>query len=241
MAANNRVTEFNLRPGRMLTKKYEVSGLLGQGWEGEVYKIVESSTGIERAAKIFYPHRNPGDKTAKLYARKLHKLRHCPVIIQYHTREEIVYRRMPITVLISEYVEGERLCDFLNRQRGKRLTPFEAVHLLHSLASGIGQIHQLREYHGDLHTENIIVNRVGLGFDIKLIDFYDWPSPKSENIQTDIVDMIRVFYDVLGGSRHYRKHDDRIKRICCGLKQGLILKKFPTASRLIDHLESMPW
>jgi len=241
MGMSKRVCEFNLRPGRMLTRKYEVTELLGQGWEGEVYKIVERSTGIERAAKMFYPHRNPGDRTAKLYARKLHRLRHCPVIIQYYTREEIHYKRTPITVLISEYVDGERLSDFINRQRGKRVTPFEAVHLLHSLASGIEQIHQLREYHGDLHTDNIIVNHFGLGFELKLIDFYHWSSPKSESIQTDITDMIRVFYDVLGGSRHYPKHNERIKKICCGLKTGLILKKFPTASRLKDHLESMVW
>lgn len=241
MSISNRISEFNLRPGRMLTKKYEVLELLGKGWEGEVYKISERSTGIERAAKMFYPHRNPGDRTAKVYARKLHKLRHCPMIIQYHNREEFFFRRIAITVLISEYVEGERLCDFLNRQRGKRLTPFEAVHLLHTLACGIEQIHQLREYHGDLHTENIIVNHYGLDFELKLIDFYNWPSPKSENIQTDIVDMVRVFYDVLGGARHYAKQDRLVKDICCGLKQGLILKKFPTASHLIEHLECMEW
>ncbi|MCG8325358.1 MAG: protein kinase [Thiotrichales bacterium] len=225
----------------MLSKKYEVTELLGQGWEGEVYKIIELSTGIERAAKMFYPQRNIRDKTAKLYARKLHRLRHCPVIIQYHTREEFSFRRTPITVLISEYVEGEKLSDFVDRQRGKRLSPFEAVHLLHSLSSGIEYIHQLHEYHGDLHTDNIMVNHFGLGFELKLIDFYHWSSPKHENRQTDITDMIRVFYDVLGGQRCYANHNDRIKSICCGLKTGLILKKFPTASRLKDYLESMVW
>lgn len=228
-------------PGRILGKKYEVTEMLGHGWEGEVYKIVELSTGIERAAKMFYPQRNTGDKTAKLYAKKLHKLRHCPVIIQYHTREQIIFKRTPITVLISEYVEGEKLSEFLNRQRGKRLSPFEAVHMLHALACGIEQIHQCREYHGDLHTDNIIVNHIGLGFDLKLIDFYHWPSQKAESIQSDIIDVVRVFYDVLGGSRYYSKQDKLIKNICCGLKSSLILKKFPTASRLKNHLETMTW
>lgn len=236
-----RIESFDLQPGRILARKYEVLESLGGGWEGEVYKIVEIDTGIIRAAKLFYPHRNLRDKSAKLYAKKLHKLRHCPILIQYHNREEITVRRTPITVLISEYVEGDKLSDFLAHQKGKRLPPFQAVHLLYALANGIEQIHHAREYHGDLHTENIIINRYGLGFDVKVIDFYHWSAPKRENIQSDIIDMIRVFYDVLGGAKHYNNLPKNIKEICCGLKRGLILKKFPTTARLKEHLLSMSW
>ncbi len=35
---------FNLSPGRILAKKYEVVSLLGSGWEGEVYLIREIAT-----------------------------------------------------------------------------------------------------------------------------------------------------------------------------------------------------
>lgn len=236
-----RINSFNFQPGRVIAKKYEIAEHLGSGWEGEVYKIIERSTGIIRAAKLFYPHRNPNDRSARLNAKKLHKLRHCPILIQYHTREEITFRRTPITVLISEYVEGEKLSEFINRQRGKRLPPFEALHLLYDLTTGIEPIHQAREYHGDLHTENVIVKRYGLGFELKVIDFYHWSAPKRENIQSDIIDIIRVFYDVLGGSKYYSSQPDYIKNICCGLKHGLILKKFPTISRLKNHIKTMEW
>jgi serine/threonine protein kinase len=239
--AATRVESFDLPPGRFLAGKYVILGRLGEGWEGEVYKIAERSTGIERAAKLFYPQRNRRDRAAKLYARKLHKLRHCPIIIQYHTREEISYRRTPITVLISEYVEGEKLSDFMARQPGRRLQPFQALHLLYALASGMEQVHHEREYHGDLHTENIIIHRYGLGFDLKLLDLYHWSAPKRDNIQSDILDMIRICYDVLGGARHYARLPQNVKRICCGLRRQLILKRFPTTSRLKEHLESMRW
>jgi len=238
---DRKIDQFDLQPGRIIANKYEVLEKLGEGWEGEVYKIIERDMKIVRAAKLFYPQRNPRDRTARHYAKKLHNLRHCSMIIQYHTREVIRFRRTPITVLISEYVDGERLTDFINRQRGKRLPPFQAVHLLHALACGMEQIHFSREYHGDLHTDNIIINRYGLGFDLKVIDFYHWPAPKRENIQSDIVDMIRIFYDLLGGARHYRNLPECIKKICCGLRHGLILKKFPTTSRLRDYLETMNW
>ena len=50
------VTEFNLTPGRVLARKYEVIHQLGAGWEGEVYLLRELSTGIERTAKLFSPN-----------------------------------------------------------------------------------------------------------------------------------------------------------------------------------------
>ena len=50
---DNVVTEFNLPPGVTIARKYEVLSKLGAGWEGEVYKIREIRTGIERAAKLF--------------------------------------------------------------------------------------------------------------------------------------------------------------------------------------------
>jgi len=239
--ADTRIDSFNFRPGRVIARKYEIIEQLGSGWEGEVYKICERSTGIIRAAKFFYPHRNLRDRSATLYAKKLHKLRHCPILIQYHTREEIMHRRIPITVLISEYVEGEKLSEFIRRQRGGRLPPFQGLHLLYTLATGIEPIHHAREYHGDLHTENVIIKRYGLGFELKVFDFYHWSAPKRENIQSDIIDIIRVFYDVLGGAKHYRRQPDYVKAICCGLKHGLILKKFSSLSRLREYLLTMEW
>ena len=227
--------------GRTLTNKYEVVSRLGAGWEGEVYLIREFSTGIERAAKFFYPHRNPNNKALKFYAKKLHLLRHCPILIPYHTQETILVRRIPISFLVSDFVEGELLSEFLKRQQGKRLHVFQGLHLLHALALGIECIHRLREYHGDLHTDNVIVSRYGLRFDLKLLDMFHWSAPRRENIQDDICNLIRILYDAIGGAKFYAKQPEEIKMICCGLKRSLILEKFPTASQLRQHLETMQW
>ena len=224
---NGRIDSFDLRPGYPLAGKYEVIAKLGSGWEGEVYRIRECNSRIERAAKLFFPQRNVRGKMSRFYARKLHKLRNCPIVIQYYTEETITYRRVPITVLVSEYVEGELLSDFILRQRGKRLSPFPAVHLLHALVAGIEDIHGLRDYHGDLHAGNVIVRRYGLGFDLRLLDMFHWNAPKRENIQDDICDVIRIFYDALGGAKHYKNQPDEVREICCGLRRSLILKRFP--------------
>ncbi len=232
---------FNFKPGRILAKKYEVISFLGGGWEGEVYKVREVATGIERAVKLFFPHRNQGNRTAKFYAKKLHKLRHCTILIQYHTQEMLTFKRHSILFLVSEFVEGELLNTFLAKQPGKRLQPFEALHLLHTLATGVEQIHEAKEYHGDLHDENIIIRRQGLQFKVKLVDMYNWGKPSGQNILDDVCDLVRVFYDTLGGARYYAKHPQYVKDICCGLKRTLISGKFRTAGQLRSYLENFIW
>ena len=236
-----RIDSFDFLPGRKLARKYEVVSRLGAGWEGEVFKVREVSTGIERAAKFFFPQRNPKDRTVNFYAKKLNKLRFCDILIQYHTHETIRYRGTPITFLVSDFVDGELLCEFLKRQPGRRLTFFEGLHLLHSLASGIECIHQLGEYHGDLHDENIIVNRYGLEFEVRLVDLFHWGAPKASNMHQDVCDLVRVFYDALGGARFYTRQPPVVKEICCGLKRTLILKKFRTAGQLREYLETLDW
>jgi serine/threonine protein kinase len=234
-------SSFDLPMGRVIAKKYEILSKLGGGWEGEVYKILETSTGIERAAKFFYPHRNENNRTSNFNAKKLHKLRLCPILIQYHTKEDFVFKRVPVTVLISEYVEGQLLSEFIKTFPGKRLTPYQALHLLHALTKGIECIHDMNEYHGDLHSDNIIVNKFGLNFDLKLVDLFSAKESKSESRKFDIVTLIQVFHESLGGAKHYAKHPDAIKYICCGLKSNLILKKFKTVGQLRRHIESMDW
>jgi len=235
------IHSFDLAEGRKIAGKYEVHSLLGAGWEGEVYKIREIRTGIERAAKLFFPQRNVGNKTALIYARKLHKLRQVPILIQYHTEEILLVRKYPITVLISEYVEGDLLSEFLKKFPGNRLHPYQALHLLYALTCGIEEIHLLNETHGDLHTDNIIVNRFGLEFEIKLLDLFNGPIAKKETRQQDICELIRIFYDTLGGAKRYSKMPRTVKEICCGLKRSLILHRFRTISHLREHLESLDW
>jgi serine/threonine protein kinase len=236
-----RIDSFDFAPGRVLSGKYEVISRLGTGWEGEVYLVRERDTGIERTAKFFFPHRNEREQVSKLYAKKLYMLRHCPIVIQYHTQDVTRVRGNPVKYLISDYVEGEVLSEFIARQPGKRLTPFAGMHLLHALATGLECIHKSGEYHGDLDADNIIVQRYGLGFELKLLDLFHWKAPKTENIRYDVVEMIRVFHDALGGRRRYASQPPEVKAICRGLKRSLILQKFKTAGQLKSYLETMEW
>lgn len=239
--SENSIDSFSLRPGQLIGGKYTVEVKLGSGWEGEVYKVVESRTGINRAAKLFYPKRNVRDRAVRFYAKKLERLRRCSIVIQYHHSESMRYRGVPITCLISDYVEGELLKNFVARQPGGRLRTFEALHLIYALAKGVEEIHKVREYHGDLHDTNVMVNRQGIFFDLKLVDFYHWGSPTAAHIRDDVIDMVRLLYDAVGGSRRYASQPPEIKAICRGLRRDLICRAFPTARHLREHLENFTW
>jgi tRNA A-37 threonylcarbamoyl transferase component Bud32 len=234
-------TAFNFSPGRTVAGKYVIDRLLGSGSEAEVYAIVERSTGIRRAAKFYYPQRDPTGKAAIAYARKLDALRHCPILMQYHHQEIATVKRNKVTVVISELVEGKKLSEFLADQPQGRLSTFEALNVLHLLAKGIAPIHARGEYHGDIHDDNIMIRRQGVGFDIKLLDFFDLGRPTRSKIRKDVLNLIQVFHTFVGGREQYAAQPKVVKAIIRGLKDSLILARFSTAGDIQRHLEGLEW
>lgn len=238
---NFRIDAFDLKPGRIIAGKYVVQSRLGQGWEGEVYRVVERRTDITRAAKLFYPQRNVRDRAVNIYAKKLNRLRRCASVIQYHHSESIRFRGIPVTCLISELVEGELLTRFIERHPGKRLHFYEALHLIRAIAAGIEQIHSVGEYHGDLHSENVLVEQIGVRFEVRVVDFYNWGTPTAAHRRDDVIDVVRLLYDAVGGKRWYARQPQEVKAICLGRRTDLITKKFPTMRRLRKHLDRFTW
>src|SRR4051812_22793463 len=232
---------FDFPPGRSVAGKYVIDKPLGSGWEGEVYAIIERTTGIRRAAKFYYPHRDPMGKAAITYARKLDALRHCPILMQYHHQEIAYVKKRKVLVVISELVEGKKLSEFLLDQPRHTLSTFEALHVLYALAKGIAPIHLRGEYHGDIHDENIMIRRQGIGFDLKLLDFFDLGKPTRSKIHKDVLNLIEVFHVIVGGRERYARQPKFVKDIIRGLKDSLILQRFQSAGDIQRHLETLSW
>lgn len=239
--AKHRITGFDLPPGRVIAGKYVVGRKLGSGWEGEVYEVEERRTGVRRAAKLFFPHRNPADRAVKASARRLEQLRGCSTVIQYHHSETYRFRGTEVTCLVSELVEGVLLSDLVRRSPQRRLSLFEALHLTHTLARGLEEIHARRAYHGDLHDGNVMVRRRGIFFGVKVLDFFHRGRFSRENVRDDIVELARLLYDAVGGRTAYSRQPAALKDICRGMRRDLILERFPSASHLRRHLESFDW
>ncbi|MDA8792966.1 protein kinase [Bacteriovoracaceae bacterium] len=241
MSKIKKIEQFDLAPGRKILGRFNISKFLGGGYEGEVYKVTEDHTKMERAIKLFYPHRNLNLKTSTRYAKTLDKLRDSPIVMDYLSHEIVKIRGNLVACMVSEFIDGQILGEFIEKQRGKKLGIFPAIHLLYSIVKGVETIHLNGEYHGDLHIDNIMIKKFGLEFDLKIIDLHHWGDSKKDNRDEDIVKIIRIFYDILGGSKYYSKLSPSLKYIICGLKRSLILNRFKHISALKNHLEKVDW
>jgi len=237
----SKINSFRFHYGEILGGKYIVHSKLGQGWEGQVYSVEEMNTGIKRAAKFFYPKRNPKNKILIGYAKKLNTLSEVPIIMKYITQEKITYQKQEISYLVSEFVDGKTLEQFAKRDLKNKVSLFEALHILYELAKGLEMIHLRGECHGDLHSDNILISRKGMGFKIKLIDLLLWKEKKSEYKKSDIIELVYIFSDLLGGRKKYQMLSPVAKSIICGRRTDLILKKFPKISSLRAYLENLDW
>ncbi len=234
-------SSFGLARGDRLTWRYEVIERIGAGSEGEVYKIREKATGLTRAAKLYFETK---EKTAPVFirhARKLDALRDCDIVVKYLHAEEVWINDRFIYCMISEYFEGALLEDLLKSYRGGRMPAFEALSLIYTLTIGIEEIHARKEFHGDLHKGNIFVERTGVFFKLRTIDFHDWGRTPAVERRSDILCVARLLYDLVGGRDHYKKQPQAVRDICMGNRSDLILKKFPTVFHLRAHLETFEW
>ncbi len=236
-----RIDRFGLRAGRKIGSQYEVVAPLGRGTEGEVYQILETDTGIRRAAKLYFPHRDPNRRSVIWYAQKLTTLRHCPIVLQYHHTESIRFKGDKVRCLVSELAEGEQLEGWIAKHRGGRLSAFRSLHVLYQLVRGLEAVHALGEYHADVHSQNILIKPRGVGFEIKLVDFYNWGKPTRAKQRHDVMDCVRIFHECLGGRKHYSKAPAEAKHIVAGLRESLVIKRFPTMTALRRHLEAFEW
>ncbi len=232
---------FQFQPNRTLERRYVLGPFIGYGYEGEVYHLTERSTKIERVVKFFYADRYPDPKRSVRIAQKLHRLRDCSVVLQYHHHGGITWRGQQINYVVSDLVQGHVLSDLLQRQPRKRFTPFEALHIIYSIAKGVAEIHARREYHGDIHDDNILLQRRGIGFRIKLIDLYVNPERTGPRTRGDVGDIACLLYGLVGGPKGYPQSPRIVKEIVCGRRRDRICAKFRNAGALADFLMMYDW
>lgn len=104
-----------------------------------------------------------------------------------------------------------------------------AIHFLYSLVKDIEEFHRLGECHADIHSENILIERVCLSFQLRLLGSFHWvDTTRRDEQKDDIVNVAEVFYEMIGGHEHYHKQTKFIKDICCGVKNLLFKRNLKT-------------
>jgi serine/threonine-protein kinase len=143
--------------------EYRITGYLGEGGMGQVYRAVHSVLGHTVAIKVL----NQGSAESVLVQRFLNEariqagLRHPGVAAFYGFTE---YQRKP--VIIMEYVDGQTIQEITETRGPWRYQ--DAVPVLSSCANTLEYIHSQGIVHRDLKSANLKITSTG---EVKLLDF----------------------------------------------------------------------
>lgn len=159
--------EAGLLVGSTIAGKYQVTGKLGAGGMGTVYRATRLLIGDEVAIKIL--HSEQRDSTAherfRREAQAAARLKHANAVNIYDfgiTDDGVQY-------LVMELVDGESLRRII-RQQGP-VTPSACVEITNQVCAALDEAHRHHIIHRDIKPDNIIVNVSPTGLRVKVLDF----------------------------------------------------------------------
>ncbi len=233
MALEQDQSTIHFSEGDTIARKYEIKSCLATRQGASLYILTEKATGIERTAHFFSDGRQ---HISNRQAQKLHRLRSCDILMTYRTQETIAHGGRDITFLVSDSYRGELLAQFLKRSHAGRLSLFEGLHLLFALTQGVEKIHNLGEAHGAISFDQVLVRRRGLTFQVKLLDCGPTLTSSDAKYQ-DVVSLIQIFQQVIGGAKGSSSLPAPVKAILAGLTRPV----FDDATDLREYLETITW
>lgn len=155
--------------GTVLDGKYQITGRIGAGGMGAVYRAVHVSLGAPRALKVMRRELAGDPDLAERFraeARLAEGLRHPSLVALYD------FGQMPDRgwYIVSELVEGATLAVLL-RRRGGRFCSADVARLVGQLADGLALAHRRGVVHRDISPDNIMLAPSDGEVFAKLLDF----------------------------------------------------------------------
>lgn len=167
------VTSDPTRPGRFeplpleevarLFPQLEITGLIGAGGMGAVYRARQPALDRQVALKILPPHGHGSVSFAERFnreARALARLSH-PNIVAVHEFGQV----QGLHYFIMEFVDGANLRQL---EKTGRLSPREALQIVPQICDALQYAHDEGVVHRDIKPENVLVDRRGR---VKIADF----------------------------------------------------------------------
>jgi len=144
---------------------YEITDLIGRGGMGDVYRAHDAKLNREVAVKFLASQRSNAENRRRFQreAQMVSSLNH-PHILTVHDVGSFEDREY----LITEFVDGGTLKEWLHPADHSRRTWRQAVELLTGVADGLAAAHGAGILHRDIKPENIFISKSGYA---KLADF----------------------------------------------------------------------
>jgi len=137
--------------------KYDLFSKLGQGSMGTVYKARDRETNRVVAVKIMSPETAGNDVLLKRFEQEFHAAN---VLDHPNIVRALDYCAAgPAPYLVMEFVDGEALCDKIDRQGA--LPEGQALLLIAQVCQALNVAHQSGIIHRDVKPDNILVSADG--------------------------------------------------------------------------------
>ncbi len=215
--------QIDLAPGQLLTQRYEILSLLGEGGMGAVYKARDVELSRMVALKVIRPDLARNRAILDRFKQELilaTQVTHRNVVRIYDLGEA-----ERIKFITMEYVEGEDLAAVL-RQRTK-LPPHEAALVIEQVCRALEAAHGVGVIHRDLkpqnimqeaHSGRILVMDFGLAKTLEgdrmtqtgaMVGTMEYMSPEQAlaghlDQRSDIFSLGLIFYELLTGQTPFR-------------------------------------
>ncbi len=206
-----------LSPGTVLSSRYEIIRLLGQGGMGAVYQARDRELERQVALKVIRADMVASPEILKRFKQELilaRQITHKNVIRIFDLGEAD-----GIKFITMEYIEGEDLQSILRRK--KKLEPAEAANIIAQVSRALEAAHAEGVIHRDLKPQNIMLDKSGrayvMDFGIArsemasgvtqagvLIGTPDYMSPEQAkglplDARSDLFTVGIIFYEILSG------------------------------------------
>src|SRR5512136_727739 len=146
---------------------YEVSGLLGAGGMGEVYRAKDTRLGRSVAIKVLPPEVAADPERKRRFeqeARAVSALNHPNICALYDIGSASLPGAASFDYIVMEFLEGQSLADRI----GKGPLPLhEALEHGAQIADALSKAHRQGVIHRDIKPGNVILTKEGA----KLLDF----------------------------------------------------------------------
>ena len=156
--------EGRFAPGTVLAQRYRISGKLGQGGMGEVYKATDLMLGQAVALKFLPGSLAANSSAVELFRNEVRLARQVshPNVCRVYDMGEAEGQLF----LSMEYVDGEDLASLLRRIG--RLPSDKAAEIARRLCAGLAAAHAKGVLHRDLKPANIMIDGRG---QVRIMDF----------------------------------------------------------------------